>query len=123
MYVQLAEVPGKPDAPEIVKITDGGVALKWKAPNEDGGAPIFNYIVEYRIEGGFKFIRANKEGLPATAFTVKNLEKDTIYEFRISAENRAGVGPASDPTTPTKAKEPIGELQFTVGSINHNENI
>ena len=37
------------------------------------------------------------------------LEPDQIYEFRIAAENKAGVGPASEPTIPTQVKERVGE--------------
>ena len=42
-----------------------------------------------------------------TEFTVKGLKEDANYEFRIAAENKAGVGPASEPTAPVKAKEPV----------------
>ena len=40
------------------------------------------------------------------------LEPEQIYEFRIAAENKAGVGPASDPTAPTMVKERVGEYIF-----------
>ena len=88
---------------------DTSVALKWSEPKDNGGADIFNYVIEYRVEDGFKWVQANKDHIPTTVFTVKGLLQDTIYEFRISAENRAGVGPPSNPTSPIKAKEPVGE--------------
>ena len=102
------EKPGKPDPPEITKTTEKSVSLKWKPPENNGGADIVNYVIEYRVEGGFKWERANKDNVPATEYTVKGLKKDTNYEFRISAENRAGVGPASEPTAPVKAQEILG---------------
>ena len=105
--------PGKPDAPEITKVMNKSVCLKWTPPKDDGGADIFNYVIEYRVEDGFKWVKANEDHVPATAFTVKGLTEDTIYEFRISAENRAGVGPASEPTKPTKAKEAVGTFLFS----------
>ena len=52
---------------------------------------------------------ANKDQVPETRYTVKGLVKDTLYEFRISAENKAGVGPASDPTDSMRAKTPVGK--------------
>ena len=50
-HILFSEKPGKPDAPEIVKIHKNAVALKWKPPKDDGGAEITNYVIEYRIEG------------------------------------------------------------------------
>ena len=43
--------PGKPDPPEITAISDKTASLKWKPPKDDGGAEIFNYVLEYKIEG------------------------------------------------------------------------
>ncbi len=60
---------------------------------------------------GFKWLQANKDQTtPDLKFTVGKLDTETIYEFRIAAENKAGVGPASDPTAPTQVKEKVGEL-------------
>ena len=106
------EKPGKPDAPEIGKTTEKSVSLKWKPPSSDGGAEIFNYVIEYRAEGAFKWVKANEDHIPVTEYTVKGLKKDNNYEFRISAENRAGVGPASEPTAPVKPKEILGDSEF-----------
>ena len=64
--VIIADKPGKPDAPEIGKTTKTSVALSWKPPSSDGGAPITNYVVEYRVEGGFKWVRANVEEVSDT---------------------------------------------------------
>ena len=66
-------------------------------------------MVEYRADGAFKWVQAKKEKTSQTSHQVKGLDKGVVYEFRVSAENKAGVGPASDPTKPTEAKEPVGE--------------
>jgi titin len=58
-------------------------------------------------------VKANKDTVAETQYTVKSLKKDTNYEFRVSAENKAGVGPASDPTSPVKPKEIISEYLIT----------
>ena len=107
LFCVLIEKPGKPDAPEVGKLTKDSVHLTWKPPKDDGGSEIFNYVVEYRVEGGFKWVRSNKKHVAETAYTVINLMEDADYEFRISAENRAGVGPPSDPSKPVKVKEPV----------------
>ena len=90
-------------------MTNTSVSLKWSPPADNGGAEIFNYVIEYRVEGGFKWVQANTDNVSKTSYKVVRLIENNIYEFRISAENKAGVGPASDPTSPVKAKEPVGE--------------
>ena len=112
--------PGKPDAPEITKSTKNSVSLSWKPPVSDGGSPIFNYVIEYRIEGTFKWTLANIERVDSLVYTVRSLKTDEMYEFRIAAENKAGVGPASDPTSPTRAKTPVCEYSFSIDILGVN---
>ena len=79
--------------------------MSYKPPTDDGGAEITNYVIEYREEGLMKWTRANKDTVTKTSYTVTGLHKDTVYEFRVAAENKAGVGPASEPSKPQAAKE------------------
>jgi len=67
--------------------------------NSDGGAEIFNYIIEFRVEGTTKWTRygSEQDKVPTTSHTLsQQLKEDTFYEFRVAAENKAGVGPYSD---------------------------
>jgi titin len=82
--------------------------LSWKPPKDDGGSPITNYIVECREDGAFKWKRASKTTLEETKFTVKGLMEETKYEFRVAAENRAGVSAYSENTMAVKPLEKIG---------------
>ena len=43
--------PGKPEELIIKGATSSAVTLAWQAPADDGGAPVTNYVVEYRKEG------------------------------------------------------------------------
>ena len=97
---------------EITKTLKNGASLTWKPPKSDGGAEITNYVLEYRIEGGSKWVRATEEKIASTSYTVKGLKEGMAYEFRVSAENKAGVGPASDPTKPVTIKEQISTTNF-----------
>ncbi len=46
------DAPGTPQGPlEAVDIMADEVTLKWKAPADDGGEPVKNYILEKRIVG------------------------------------------------------------------------
>lgn len=85
---------------------DGQISLNWSPPEDDGGSTIFNYILEYRKEGTFQWTRVDQT-IPEPKFTVKKLRKDAVYEFRVAAENKAGIGPFSENTTPTKAEQPV----------------
>ena len=116
-YVYVLTVkPGKPDAPAIAKVTNTSVSLSWTPPEDDGDAEIFNYIVEYRAEGAKQWTRATKDHVSELKYTVPGLKKTKVYEFRISAENRAGVGPASEPTKPVKVEEPLGGCSHATAS-------
>lgn len=105
----LSAVPGRPGIPDVTGTDKSSVALKWTAPESDGGSPIFNYVVEHRPAGSSQWIRSNETlTVPDTTFSVTGLKENKEYEFRVSAENKAGVGEASKSTPPVKVVKPIG---------------
>ena len=104
----LTEKPSKPLDLKVASVDKDRMTLAWSPPESDGGTEIFNYVIEYREEGAKKWKVFNKENIPKTTGTVTGLKKDKMYEFRVAAENKAGVGPYSDPTAPVQAKEHIG---------------
>ena len=99
--------PGKPGTPEMKDSSKTSVSLTWTAPTNDGGSEVFNYVIEYRAEGAFKWRRATEDTIASTSYTLKGLEENTVYEFRVSAENKAGVGPSSDNSMSIKVEEKI----------------
>jgi hypothetical protein len=102
--------PGKPGRPVATEVIGASVRLDWKAPESDGGAEIFNYIVEFRVEGTTKWMRygTEQETIPIAGHMLsKQLKEDTFYEFRVAAQNKAGVGPYSDISE--RAKTLIGQ--------------
>lgn len=103
--------PGAPGTPKINDVTKRSCTLSWTPPISDGGSDIRNYVVEYKVMGTFKWTRANDgERTMETTYKVTGLHTDLEYEFRISAENKAGVGPSSEVTLPVRATDPIGKL-------------
>ena len=52
--------------------------------------------------------RVTRDRILETEFTVQGLMEGTEYEFRVSAENKAGTGPASEPSQSKVAKAPYG---------------
>jgi hypothetical protein len=93
--------------PIIESITADSATIAWSKPRCDGGAPITNYRIEMRSVGAYRWDMVNAlEKVTATRYTVTNLMDETDYEFRVSAENRAGLGPASEPSRSAKYGEP-----------------
>jgi len=101
------EKPGKPDPPVITSAGKSTVSLSYKPPADDGGAEITNYVIEHREEGLAKWTRATKDTISKTSYTVTGLTANSVYEFRVAAENKAGVGPPSEPSQPVAAKETV----------------
>jgi hypothetical protein len=104
----VTDKPGKPGIPEVKESTKTSATLTWTPPEDDGGSEIFNYVVEYRNEGAFKWKRATEDTVPNTTYLVRGLEENTKYEFRVAAENKAGVGPASEGSLSVKVEDKIG---------------
>ena len=94
------DVPGKPGKPVVEELTAETATLSWAAPDKDGGSPITNYLVEMKLkrDRNWKPLTADKNHTDTT-FTVNGLKEETEYEFRVTAQNNAGLGAASDSTT------------------------
>ena len=103
----VSERPGAPGVPNIDEVSGTSMALSWSSPRDDGGCRVDGYIVEYREEFG-KWTRASADAVSGTDYTVRGLKSDTVYEFRVAAQNKAGVGEFSGSSKSTKAVEQIG---------------
>ena len=94
-----------------MEVSKDSATLEWTPPAKDGGNPVSNYVIEYKPVSGHKWLPANENvKVTDTTFTVKDLTEDEEYEFRVAAENRAGVSKPSAPSQKTTIKEEIGEL-------------
>ncbi|KAF0296563.1 Twitchin [Amphibalanus amphitrite] len=96
--------PGKPGNVELTDWDKDHADLKWTKPENDGGAPITGYVIEFKekfsndwVEG--KYIPGNVE-----SGTIDGLTEGKTYEFRVRAVNKGGKGEPSDPTKPIIAK-------------------
>lgn len=105
----LADVPGKPDVPNVTGVDRTHVALSWSPPESDGGSPITGYLIEKKDVSSTRWMKI-KETIVDAEFTVRDLSEGQTYEFRVAAINKAGAGPFSEPTEPTLCKAPYGRL-------------
>ena len=98
--------PGPPGLPEIVDWTRSSVKLKWTVPLRENGAPVTSYTIEYREHGQDAWTTGPK--VKAKKFPdgeVTGLEPGKKYEFRVKAENKAGLGDPSEHTNPHFMKD------------------
>ena len=101
--------PGKPRGPlEASDITKSTCRLRWKAPEDDGGARIQNYIVERR-EKGKPYWTTVSSFCKDPECDVQGLIEDHEYEFRVAAVNADGPGDWLETTNPITAKLPFGK--------------
>ena len=110
--IHFPDVPKPPVKLQPSEITRSSVTLMWAPPQNDGGSPITGYIVERKSPMTSRWVRINKSPIRDTVFTVSDLVEDMEYEFRVLAENAAGISKPSDEIGPIKAKDPFGEIWF-----------
>uniref|UniRef100_A0A3B4ACV2 Titin n=1 Tax=Periophthalmus magnuspinnatus TaxID=409849 RepID=A0A3B4ACV2_9GOBI len=88
--------PSAPGTPEASEITKDSMLLSWSAPENTGGAEIQGYHLEKRDKDSVRWTKCNREKLLETSFRVTGLMTDHFYEYRVAAENEAGMGDMSE---------------------------
>ncbi|KAK0400071.1 hypothetical protein QR680_003339 [Steinernema hermaphroditum] len=111
--LKVVDRPAPPEGPlETADICPDSCHLSWKAPKDDGGAPITNYIVEKcLIKSGAAEPKWEKLSsfVRNTECMAMNLVENERYLFRVRAENQYGISDPLDLPNPITAK-----YQFTV---------
>lgn len=105
LNVTVLDAPGKPTGPiTATDITADAMTLHWAPPKDNGGENVSNYVVEMRTPNG----EWKKVGQPVgTQLKVRNLDKNQLYEFRVSAENQYGIGEPLETEDAIRAKNPF----------------
>ena len=98
--------PGAPQHVEMDNLTKKTVTLAWDKPEFDGGSPITGYYIERRQAYSNRWVKVNKQPTRDTMFKISDLLEDEEYEFRIVAENEAGIGKPSETTGTFTARDP-----------------
>ena len=94
-----ATVPGKPTI-RAVRAGLFSITVTFRRPDSDGGAPIIGYRVRCTSSNGGATGAQSVKGSPST---VRSLGANKTYRCTVTANNSAGVGPASAPSAPAVA--------------------
>uniref|UniRef100_A0A3B3BY33 Titin n=1 Tax=Oryzias melastigma TaxID=30732 RepID=A0A3B3BY33_ORYME len=82
------------------------MVVEWKPPLRDGGSPIIGYHLERKEKNSILWTKLNKLVIPDTHFKASGLEESIEYEFRVFAENVAGLSLPSKPSGCYIARDP-----------------
>ncbi|VVC89475.1 unnamed protein product [Leptidea sinapis] len=90
--------PKAPGKPVINDYDNMSVTLQWEPPTDNGGRPVLGYVIEMKDKFTADWIEVLKTNDIKTEAKVEGLKEKMIYQFRVKAYNKAGVGDASEPT-------------------------
>ena len=82
-------VPGPPRNLAGVPTTSS-ITLNWDPPTTDGGSPIVDYRLQYRLNGDSSWIEFQHSPSTATSQTITGLQSGKRYDFQVSAINAVG---------------------------------
>ncbi|KAE8296524.1 Titin [Larimichthys crocea] len=97
--------PSAPSTPTATTVTGDSIVLTWERPETDGGSEIDGYILEKRDKEGVRWTKCNRRRLNDLRFRCTGLAEGHYYQFRVLAENAAGVGAPSEPSEYIKVCE------------------
>uniref|UniRef100_A0A668API9 Titin n=1 Tax=Myripristis murdjan TaxID=586833 RepID=A0A668API9_9TELE len=100
-------VPDPPQNPEVTAITKDSMFIMWQAPKSDGGSPITSYNIERKDRIGLRWVKCNKRKVKDLQFKATGLVVGHEYEFRVIAENAAGLSAPSAPSPFYKATDTL----------------
>uniref|UniRef100_A0A8C1H037 Titin n=1 Tax=Cyprinus carpio TaxID=7962 RepID=A0A8C1H037_CYPCA len=98
--------PGPPSTPRVVHATKVFMLITWNEPVNDGGSTVLGYHLERKERSSILWTKVNRTIIKDTEFKVTGIEEGMMYEFRVYAENIAGIGKASKVSEPIAARDP-----------------
>ncbi|XP_055331451.1 twitchin-like isoform X3 [Paramacrobiotus metropolitanus] len=105
--VTVVSAPSPPKGPlEPIETTPESIKLRWSPPEDDGGAPITNYIVEKADAGTDRWVKVSSF-VRSPEYDVRGLEEGKKYKFRVRAENIHGISEPLETEKDITAKHPF----------------
>lgn len=116
----LTAVPEAPSTPEITAVTRECITVAWKEPKSDGGSHVFGYHLQMKDRNSILWQRVNKTLIRAAHFKVTTVSAGLVYEFKVAAENAAGLSGFSKASDAVLAIDACGELDAKMGLFSLN---
>ncbi|KXJ80778.1 hypothetical protein RP20_CCG023458 [Aedes albopictus] len=108
VFVTVLDVPSPPGGPlKVAEITANGAILEWRAPEDDGGLPIDNYIIEKLDEAKGTWVYAGDSGSSKCKAEIDGLIEGHSYKFRVRAQNKMGKSEPLSMANSVVAKNPF----------------
>jgi hypothetical protein len=108
-YLYCLDPPSPPGVPNVTEVGGDFVNLSWEKPESDGGSRIQGYWIDKREVGSEAWQRVNLSICFATQINISNLIEGRQYEFRVFAQNEAGLSQPSSASTSVKIKDPLSK--------------
>lgn len=121
----VAQYPFKPPGPPtnlcVMNASKSFMIVAWSKPESDGGSPIIGYHIECKDQSSILWTKLNRSPVTENQFKVTSVEEGLVYEFRVCAENMAGIGPCSKASEPVAARDQCDPPRnFTVTNITNS---
>lgn len=97
--------PDAPSKPDLKDWARDHAIITWKAPENDGGAPITGYIIEKKDNNTTKWTKALETKTPDCKAKIPDLVEGQKYQFRVKAVNKAGQSKPSQASDTLLAKD------------------
>lgn len=116
-------VPGPPSTPWVSYVSRESLTVCWNEPVNDGGNPVVGYHLQMKERTSILWQKINKTPIPGDQWRVTNICPGLIYEFKVAAENSAGIGKMSKTSEEVLAIDACGQyfkyLIFAVLCLNY----
>lgn len=115
----------RPQPPMSVQVASSRgpdwMTLAWERPASDGGSKLTGYIVERRVVAGLEgtpvrdmqWATVGRPGPYEDQLRISGCEPNTVYSFRVSAQNDIGTSDATETESPYQFRSLTGTFLIT----------
>ncbi|XP_071026748.1 myomesin-1-like isoform X1 [Oncorhynchus clarkii lewisi] len=109
-------VPGPPHDLQVTEVRANTLVLLFKPPVYQGRDPVNGFYVDIKEADAEEeaWRGVNEKAISTNYMKIKIQKEGETYVFRVRAQNKAGVGKASEPTEPVLAETKPGTTEIVV---------